>query len=544
MTNQHITSLNAQDMLHLFISGTKFLEHNVDAINSLNVFPVPDGDTGINMLLTLKTATDSAANSISDTKVSTVMEALAKGALLGARGNRGVIFSQFVKGMATGLHGCAECDSNNLKKALVNAAETGYLAVGKPVEGTMLTVMRAAADGALSSDDNLINVLSNAYESAVRSLESTPEQLPILKEAGVVDAGGQGLVAFLAGALGFIRSEEVEFKISVPLGSNFDSHVSINSSFAEHAEEEMYGYCTQFVILGSQLNSSKIRADVMTVADSTVVIGDEQLIRIHAHTYNPGELLNLGTRLGNLDQISIQNMDIQREEFFAKQDANPTPLTERSIISIAAGKGISSVLKNLGSSLVIEGCQAMNPSTQEILNAIDQANALFTIILPNNRNVTLAAQQALELSSRNGVIIPTKTIPEGISALLSASDDQSQESLVESMTHAISEIKSGEVTTAARSTTFKGMDISEGDIIAIIDDELVAARKSEEEALIAMLQCALTEDDSLVTLYFGGSTDSKSATSTTAVLSKAFPAIEFEVIEGNQPYYQYLVSIE
>ena len=320
MTNQHVASLNAEGLKQLFLSGTKYIEGNVDAINSLNVFPVPDGDTGINMLLTLQAANDSVATSLPQETVGSLIESLAKGALLGARGNSGVIFSQFIKGMANGLSGCKECHGSNLQSALSHAADAGYLAVGTPVEGTMLSVMKAAATAAKNTKGDLVDVLRNAYESSVFALARTPEQLPILKEAGVVDAGGQGLVAFFAGALTFVGSEQVNFEISAATGSNSLNPTAINTDFLEHTEDEMYGYCTQFVIHGSEFNPSKIRSEVMHIANSTVVIGDDKLLRVHAHTYNPGELLNLGTQKGNLDQITIQNMDLQYAEFLEKHD--------------------------------------------------------------------------------------------------------------------------------------------------------------------------------------------------------------------------------
>ena len=544
MTNQHVASLNAEGLKQLFLSGTKFIEANVDAINSLNVFPVPDGDTGINMLLTLQAANDSVATSLPEETVGSLIESLAKGALLGARGNSGVIFSQFIKGMANGLSGCTECHGSNLQSALSHAADAGYLAVGTPVEGTMLSVMKAAATAAKNTKGDLVDVLRNAYESSVVALARTPEQLPILKEAGVVDAGGQGLVAFFAGALTFVGSEQVKFEISAAEGSNSLSPTSINTDFLEHTEDEMYGYCTQFVIHGSEFNPSKIRSEVMHIANSTVVIGDDKLLRVHAHTYNPGELLNLGTQKGNLDQITIQNMDLQYAGFLEKHDKAQRPLTELGIVAVAAGKGISTILKELGAAVVIEGGQAMNPSTAEILSSITEANAKFTIILPNNSNIILAAEQALEMSGGKGFVLPATTIPQGINALLAFNPDQSNEDLLSAMTRSISETKSGEITTAARSAEINGISITEGNFIALVDGKLVSAENSAEKALITMLECSLAQDDSLVTLYFGDYINLEIAQSTARLLSERFPACEFETIEGNQPFYQYFVSIE
>ena len=544
MTNQHVASLNAEGLKQLFLSGTKFIEANVDAINSLNVFPVPDGDTGINMLLTLQAANDSVATSLPEETVGSLIESLAKGALLGARGNSGVIFSQFIKGMANGLSGCTECHGSNLQSALSHAADAGYLAVGTPVEGTMLSVMKAAATAAKNTKGDLVDVLRNAYESSVVALARTPEQLPILKEAGVVDAGGQGLVAFFAGALTFVGSEQVKFEISAAEGSNSLNPTSINTDFLEHTEDEMYGYCTQFVIHGSEFNPSKIRSEVMHIANSTVVIGDDKLLRVHAHTYNPGELLNLGTQKGNLDQITIQNMDLQYAEFLEKHDKAQRPLAELGIVAVAAGKGISTILKELGAAVVIEGGQAMNPSTAEILSSITEANAKFTIILPNNSNIILAAEQALEMSGGKGFVLPATTIPQGINALLAFNPDQSNEDLLSAMTRSISETKSGEITTAARSAEINGISITEGNFIALVDGKLVSAENSAEKALITMLECSLAQDDSLVTLYFGDQINLAIAQSTASLLSERFPSCEFETIEGNQPFYQYFVSIE
>ena len=366
------TRLTGDDFRAMVAAGTRCLEQNADAINALNVFPVPDGDTGINMLLTLRSANDSPELPPAGSgTVAQVSHGLARGALLGARGNSGVIFSQFMKGLSLGLADCEDCGGADLGSALATGSAGSYQAVGKPVEGTMLSVMRAAAQATeAATAATPAEILRIALEAAQWALEHTPEQLPILKEAGVVDAGGQGVVAFLAGALGHLEGKVVHLEIAVPASSSISS---VSHDFLGHTEEEMYGYCTQFIIQGDRIDVDTVRERVMAMAGSTVVVGDDRTVRVHAHAEDPGPVLSLGTAYGVLDQINIQNMDQQHEQFMVDHGYK-TKHQGFAIVAVATGKGIESVFSDLGASAVVHGGQTMNPSASDLLDAVERAN--------------------------------------------------------------------------------------------------------------------------------------------------------------------------
>ena len=543
MVSRNPQTIDGELFRELVSAGTRCLEENVDAINALNVFPVPDGDTGINMLLTLKAANDSPELPPPGTgTVAEVSHALARGALLGARGNSGVIFSQFMKGLSSGLAGRDECDGPGLVAALAAASTASYQAVGKPVEGTMLTVMRAAAEAVESNDGTPSDVLRAALEGAERALEHTPEQLPILKEAGVVDAGGQGVVAFLAGALGLLDGTEAVLTIAVPEGGPAKAAASVTHEFLEHTEDELYGYCTQFIVQGEGLDVDAVREQVMAMAGSTVVVGDDRTVRVHAHAEDPGPLLSMGAALGVLDQINIQNMDEQHTEFMGRHGY--TPRQAFGVVAVAPGPGIERVFTDLGAGAVVAGGQTMNPSAAELMEAVQQLNAEHAVVLPNNANIVLAAQQAADLSDGAVSVVPSRTVPEGIAALLAVNPDLDAEANVEAMTAALGTVRSGEVTTAVRSTTIDGVSVEEGQAIALLDGRLTAAAATPAEALLAALEQAAPGDGALVTLYHGADVGAEEAGAAAAEIASRFPGVETEVIDGGQPHYHYLVSIE
>ena len=545
------TPLTGDQYRQMVVSGTQYVEQHVDEINALNVFPVPDGDTGINMLLTLRSANESNELPPAGTgTVAQVSAALSRGALLGARGNSGVIFSQFMKGIAESLVGAETCHGANIVAALTCAAAAGYQAVGTPVEGTMLTVMRGAAEGAASLDaasprTNAL-VLATALDAASAALSNTPEQLPILKEAGVVDAGGQGVVAFLAGALAYVTGEHVPLEITAPAGGN--ASASVNQEFLEHTEEDMYGFCTQFVVFGERLDVDSVREQVGAMAGSTVVIGDDRTVRVHAHAENPGPLLSLGVSLGSVDQISIQNMDMQHQQFMALHGYTRDEQTALAVVAVAPGNGLTKLFHDQGAAQVVGGGQTMNPSSAQLLDAVKRANAVHTFLLPNNPNIILAANQASELADCSVTVIPSLNIPQGISALLAFNPSLNAEANANSMKAALDDVRSGEVTTAMRSTTLNGVAIVEGQAIAMLDGALMAATTTPNEALIAMLDGANLEDGALVTLYFGNgegaSNLARIAAEAAGMIETRFTGVDVEVHEGGQPHYTYLVSIE
>ena len=550
--NEHAYStFDAQDFRQLVLSGAACLEVNADAINALNVFPVPDGDTGINMLLTLRAATSVEITDPASATVAAMSSAIARAALLGARGNSGVIFSQFMKGLASGLAECERADGAAFAEALRAAADAGYQAVGNPVEGTMLSVMRAAAEAVHPPDGtaDAPEVLRVAYEAAERALAYTPEQLPVLKQAGVVDAGGQGVVAFLAGMVSFVSGEAIVLRITAPEGGLESAAANVSHEFLEHTEEEMYGYCTQFVVQGEGLDPDEVRERVMAMAASTVVVGDDRVVRIHAHAEDPGPLLSLGAALGALDQINIQNMDLQHQEFmslhgYGEEATEQAEAVELAVIPVAPGDGIARVFRSLGAATTVSGGQTMNPSAADIIAAVQKTKAAFTIVLPNNKNIVLAAEQAAELSDTPIAVVPTRNVPQGMAAMLAFNPDLSGEENAEAMQVALDEVRSGEVTTAVRSTTIDGVEVQEGQAIAILDGVLAAAAATPNDALVAMLDAAGLESGALVTLFYGAGLAQETAEEAATGIGARPGGIEVEVHEGGQPHYHYLVSIE
>ena len=550
--NEHASSaFDAQDFRQLILAGAGCLEANADAINALNVFPVPDGDTGINMLLTLRAATSAEVPDAASATVGSMSSAIARGALLGARGNSGVIFSQFMKGLAGGLAECERADGAAFATALQAAADAGYQAVGNPVEGTMLSVMRAAAEAVHPPDGaaDAPEVLRAAYEAAERALAYTPEQLPILKQAGVVDAGGQGVVAFLAGMVNFVSEEQIVLRITAPEGGLEGAAANVSHEFLEHTEEEMYGYCTQFVVQGEGLDPDTVRERVMAMAASTVVVGDDRVVRVHAHAEDPGPLLSMGAALGALDQINIQNMDLQHQEFmslhgYGEDAPEQAEATELAVIPVAPGDGIARVFRSLGAAATVSGGQTMNPSAADIIAAVQKTNAAFTIVLPNNKNIVLAAEQAAELSDTPIAVVPSRNVAQGMAAMLAFNPDLDGEENAEAMRGALDSVRSGEITTAVRSTTIDGVDVEEGQAIAILDGGLAAAAASPNDALAVMLDAAELDDGALVTLFYGAGLAEETAEEAAAAIGARPGGIEVEVHEGGQPHYHYLVSIE
>ena len=545
------STFGAQDFRQLILSGAGCLEANADAINALNVFPVPDGDTGINMLLTLRAATSVDLPDAESATVGAMSSAIARAALLGARGNSGVIFSQFMKGLASGLTDCERADGAAFAGALRAAADAGYQAVGNPVEGTMLSVMRAAAAAVHPPDgtSDVPDVLRTAYEAAERALAYTPEQLPVLKQAGVVDAGGQGVVAFLAGMVSFVSGEAIVLRITAPEGGLESAAANVSHEFLEHTEEEMYGYCTQFVVQGEGLDPDEVRERVMAMAASTVVVGDDRVVRIHAHAEDPGPLLSMGAALGALDQINIQNMDLQHQEFmslhgYGEEAPEQAEAVELAVIPVAPGDGIARVFRSLGAATTVSGGQTMNPSAADIITAVQKTKAAFTIVLPNNKNIVLAAEQAAELSDTPIAVVPTRNVPQGMAAMLAFNPDLSGEENAEAMQVASDEVRSGEVTTAVRSTTIDGVEVQEGQAIAILDGVLAAAAATPNDALVAMLDAAGLESGALVTLFYGAGLAQETAEEAATGIGARPGGIEVEVHEGGQPHYHYLVSIE
>ena len=548
-TQEAPKALTGADFHRLVVAGTRCVEQHVDAINALNVFPVPDGDTGINMLLTLRSGESSPEVPTGTATVAEVSNAVAKGTLLGARGNSGVIFSQFLRGLATALRECDECDASAMAAALAGGAAAAYKAVSQPVEGTMLTVMRAAGEQAeKSSGASLQEMWRTSLDAAQEALAHTPEQLPVLREAGVVDAGGQGVVAFMAGAFAFLQGEaDAVLDITTPAQTE-DSAVGhaatdVSRDFLEHTEEEAYGYCTQLLIRGVAMDVDNVRDQIAALGRSTVVVGDDTLIKVHTHVLDPGPVVSLGTSLGTLDQVKIENMDTMHQEFMARHGYVQSP-NAVAVVAVVSGEGLEQVFRDLGAAAVVRGGQTMNPSAQEIMAAVQGVQAERVVVLPNNPNIIMAARQAADLCESACSVVASRTVPQGVAALLAYNPDLNADANVEAMTNALSSVRSGEVTIAVRDAAINGVSVSAGQAIALLDGALTTAGATTEEALLGLLEHAGVAEGDLVTLYGGADVSSEAAQRSAETVRQRWSGIEVESVDGGQPHYHYLVSIE
>lgn len=519
-------------------------------VNALNVFPVPDGDTGTNMSLTLESALKEVEGKPWHS-VGEVAAALAHGALMGARGNSGVILSQIIRGMARVLEGRHTFDGAVLAEALQAAAQTAYRAVSKPVEGTILTVMRDSADAAIAAaqrEAGLLVVLRAVVEAAWASVERTPSLLPILQEAGVVDAGGQGLAFFWEG-LSYYFHGELEQRIQ-------GVHVPFPEEMAfidVHGEEE-FGYCTNFVLRGEGLQVEAIREQIARLGWSAVVAGEEQMVKVHVHTDRPGTILDYAVSLGTLHQIEITNMDEQRASLRPRGEVQrvappPTPLPALPahpimIIAVSPGEGLSEVLRSMGAAVVIPGGQTMNPSTEELFQAIQSLPCNQVIILPNNGNVVLTARQAAALSGKDVRVIPTETVPQGIAALVAFNYEADLETNVAAMEAAAAAVQTGEVTWAIRDVRLNGLQVREGQTIGLLNGVLEVAGDDEGTVIEELLRRMGASELELITIYYGEDVSAAEAAEMAARIRQAYPAQEVEVVAGGQPYYRYIFSAE
>ena len=534
--------LDAVALRGMVAAGESALAHNVEAVNALNVFPVPDGDTGTNMLLTLR-AVQEELSKTDASDLSGVAASGARGALLGARGNSGVILSQFFAGLGRSFRDMPQADTPSVAQAFQDAAEAAYKAVSNPTEGTILTVMRATAEamqtGAANGAGDLVTLLERGLEACRVAVLRTPEQLPVLREAGVVDAGGQGFSLVLEGALGHLRGDDVgaiSLETVLPV-------LNVSEEFLNAAESMEYGYCTQVLIRGEELDPDDIRVRVSAMADSTVVVGDDTLVQVHVHTLDPGPILSLGVALGTLANVKIENIDEQHVEFQAAHRGERKKIA-LAVVAVAAGNGLEELFKSLGAHAVVAGGQTMNPSCQDLLNAVEALGAEETVLLPNNSNVVLAARQAADLSPAPLRVVPSSTIPQGIAAMIAFNGQSDLGTNVGAMSGALDEVRSGEVVTAVRDASVNGQSVRQGDVMASLDGVLVASGASRAEVLEALVASAEPSEGSLVTLYWGGDADEAEAEEAAPRLQERFPGVEVEVVKGGQPFYHYLVSIE
>lgn len=545
--------LDGVGLLRALHAGTGWLERNVAAVNALNVFPVPDGDTGTNMFLTMQAAYAAAAEGgeAGGRAVGEVASRAAYGALMGARGNSGVILSQVFRGVAKALDGHATLDGALLAAALVEASAMAYKAVLKPVEGTLLTVSRGAAEAAeaaAKSGGDVQAVLDGALAGARVTLAKTPAMLPLLREAGVVDAGGQGYVVILEGMRLHLAGRSIEAEALPAIApSGAAMAFDVAGMQAKHGADD-YGYCTNYLLTaapGTLLDFALIREQMAAMGHSAVIVGDEQYIKAHIHTTDPGALLSYAMRFGSLTQIKIENMDTQIEnlEGMSPPDAAPA-VAQISVVAVAAGEGLSAVLRGLGAAKVVRGGQTMNPSTQELLDAINGAPAEAVIVLPNNGNVVLTARQAAEMSSKQVRVVPTKSIPQGIAALSAFTFTADLDTNTETMTDVARKVRTGEVTRAVRAATIGGVAVRAGEVIGLLDDVLTLSGDDSATVALELLARMDAAHAELVTLYTGADVSDATVEAVNARIEERYPDVAVETVRGGQPHYDFIVSVE
>jgi len=542
-----IEIINGKLLLEVFKQSTADLNKNRAMVDALNVFPVPDGDTGTNMSLTMNSALTEALK-LEEPTVESVSKAISKGSLLGARGNSGVILSQIFRGFAKGCEGLEELDSLALINAFVEAKESAYKAVLKPVEGTILTVIRKMAqcgEELIGGEEvpSLKETMDLLVENANETLERTPDYLDVLKQAGVVDAGGRGLVCILDGFHHVINGKETE-----------DHNVEV-TAVADHApvqgtinpEDIKFAYCTEFIIRTSMDNKKSVKEEIQELGDSMVYVEDEDIIKVHIHTNNPGIALEKGLKLGELINIKIENMKEQHSTIIDEAAAVPELPVEKKaygFLAVAMGDGISSIFKDLGVDHVIEGGQTMNPSTEDLVHGINQINSDTVYILPNNSNIILAANQAKEISEKKIVVIPTKSIPQGVSAMIAFDGTSKVEDNEAQMLEAIQLPKTVQVTFSVRDTVFNDMEIKENDILGVADGTIAAVGQDIHDVALKVLKGAMDDDSEIITIYYGSEIEEVAANNLAKEIETLYDDVDVEVYYGGQPLYYYIFSVE
>lgn len=563
-----ITSINTESLSRMFLAGAKNLDAKKEWINELNVFPVPDGDTGTNMSMTIMSAAREVG-ALSNPTMKELAKAISSGSLRGARGNSGVILSQLFRGFCKVIKEYDEVDVSVLCDAFQKAVETAYKAVMKPKEGTILTVAKGAADKALDlaqETEDLVYFCDEVIKHAEYVLSQTPEMLPVLKQAGVVDSGGQGLVQVLKGAYDSLLGKEIDYSIEETPASAGTAKVS-----APAEQEIRYGYCTEFIIVLTRPLSEKeekeYKSYLESIGDSIVVVADDEVVKTHVHTNDPGLAIQKALTHGSLTKIKIDNMREEHQEKLIKdsqklaaqqkaeeeayeaaqadEKTNNMPAKEMGFVSVSIGEGMNEVFRGLGVDYLIEGGQTMNPSTEDMLNAIEHVNAKTVFILPNNKNIIMAANQAVDLvEDKQIIVIPTKTIPQGITALVNYIPDHSAEENKELMMAEIENVKTGQVTYAVRDTEIDGKTIKQNDFMGIGDKSILSVGTDLMATTLEMVDAMVDEDSAIVSIYFGSDSDEDSANELAAAIEEKYPDVEVEVNDGGQPIYYYVISVE
>ncbi|WP_423242978.1 DAK2 domain-containing protein [Eubacterium ventriosum] len=549
-----MTTINAETLQKMFIAGAKNLEAKKEWINELNVFPVPDGDTGTNMTLTIMSAAKEVG-AITEPTMETIAKAISTGSLRGARGNSGVILSQLFRGFTREIKKVDQIDVDVLSRACVKAVETAYKAVMKPKEGTILTVAKGMADKScelVGESDDLVHVIDEIIKHGDYVLSQTPEMLPVLKQAGVVDSGGQGLMTVIKGAFDALLGKKIDYTLEPvqTAGTKVTEEVPMDDV------EIKFGYCTEFIInLDKEMPKSEEKAFkefLESIGDSIVLVADDEIVKVHVHTNEPGVAITKALTYGSLSRMKIDNMReehqerlIKNAEKMAEQQKADEPRKKYGFVAVSVGEGLDEIFKGLNVDYIISGGQTMNPSTEDILNAIDKINADNIYVLPNNKNIILAAQQAESLiEDKNIIVVPSKTIPQGISAMIGFIPDNSPEDNKEAMIDSMSYVKTGEVTYAVRDTVIDDKEIKEGNIMGIGDEGILAVGEEIDDTTINMIKEMQDEESEIVSLYYGAEVTEEAANKLADKIAEALPEIEVEVYPGGQPIYYYIASVE
>ena len=548
---EKINGLVLAEMIDL---GSKNLAKNAEKINALNVFPVPDGDTGTNMNLSMSSgAKETAANVVEN--IGELGKSFSKGLLMGARGNSGVILSQLFRGMSQYIADKKEVNAKEFAEAIQNGVSIAYKAIIKPVEGTILTVAREAAEAGIKAAENttsVVEVMEAIYAEAQASLKRTPELLPILKEVGVVDSGGQGLVCVYQGFVAALKGEKIEGLEAVEANVVDMQFEDDHDMDFMSPEDIVYGFCTEFTVRldkeKKEFNEDKFREDMSKFGDSLLVISDSEYVKIHVHTETPGDVFNYGQQYGELIKIKSDNMREQHREVLRKQEAKqvtaPKELKEQAMISISMGAGLSKVLTSMGVDYIVEGGQTMNPSTEDIMKAIKEVNAKNIFIFPNNKNIQLAAKQAAELAEENVFVVESKTAPQGLAAVMVYNPQASAEENFANMQEVLSTVSTLEVTHAVRDTNIEGVEIKKDEFMGIRNGKIVVSNLSLNTVLEELLEKSLDEDSEIVTLYLGEESTEEYTDFLEQLIEEKYPDVEVELIESGQPVYPYIIGVE
>lgn len=540
---------NGQQFKKLVRAGLIWLEQHRGHVNDLNVFPVPDGDTGTNMLLTMQSASGRVAGS-DELHLGKVAQAVANGALMGARGNSGVILSQIWRGLAKGLQDKETANAADFAQALQEASDTAYKGVMRPVEGTILTVIREGSEEAVDAagkSTDLRFLLERTIERCQQSLERTPDLLPVLKQAGVVDSGGQGLVYILQGMLRYVTGEMKDLASAQAVASNASHSLPAQAHAIPEGGQIENPYDVQFILLGENLDVIEVRNRIDAMGDSTVVVGDETTIKVHIHVKDPGEPLTYGISLGQVTDVVVENMQMQMEEIIT-----PAPQIEAvkvehgqiGVVAVAAGGGFANIFRSLGVAHLVSGGQTNNPSTKEILQAIGEVPTDKIIVLPNNKNIILAAEAARDLSAKQVAIIPTRTMPQGVGAMLALNPNGELDAVAGDMEFASQDVASGEITVATRTVTLDGVDVAEGQVIGLANGRLCTSGDNMNDVFMATLEAMELNDRELLSVYYGEDTNKADAETLLEQVEEKYPDVEVELLHGGQPHYYYILGAE